>query len=102
MRQHGATQDIVENHLLHIGTCDSRVIHLTAVPARPCRQKEEEMMRQHGATQDDIEKHRRMLAEAQNDAEARRAHADEARRHAEGLPGFAPATSFSLNAAFSV
>lgn len=53
-------------------------------------------MRQHGATQDDIEKHRRMLADTQKDAEAHRAHADEARRHAEGLPGFASAIPYSL------
>ena len=52
-------------------------------------------MRQHGATQDDIEKHRRMLADAQKDAEARRAHADKARRHAEGLPGSASAIPYS-------
>ncbi len=54
------------------------------------------MMRQHGATQDDIEKHRRMLADVQKDAEARRAHADEARCHAQGLPRFASATPLPL------
>jgi hypothetical protein len=37
-----------------------------------------------------------MLADVQKDAEARRAHADEARCHAQGLPRFASATPLPL------
>ena len=47
-------------------------------------------MRQHGAHKDDLDKHLGALTDAQRAAQEHRGAADDARRHAGGLPECAP------------